>query len=123
MLAEGIIEPSSSAYSSPNVLVTKKDGSLRLCVDYRKLNKSSQTDAYPMPRIVDLLDGLGNSRYISTLDLTKGYWQVPVTVEDIPKNSICDTVWFVSVQSHAFWVTGCPCYLPEVDGPCDCWSQ
>ena len=87
MLAEGIIEPSSSAYSSPIVLVPKKDQAPRLCVDYRKLNKCTQADAYPMPRIDDLIDRLGNSRYISTLDLTKGYWQVPVAVEDRPKTA------------------------------------
>ena len=51
-------------------------------MDYRKLNKCTQVDAYPMPRIDDLIDRLGNSRYISTLDLTKGYWQVPVAVKD-----------------------------------------
>ena len=61
MLAEGIIEPSSSAYSSPIILVPKKDQALRLCMDYRKLNKCTQAGAYPMPRIDDLIDRLGNS--------------------------------------------------------------
>ena len=78
MLVAGVIEPSSSEWASPIVLVGKKDGTLRLCIDYRRLNSGSLTDAYPMPRIDDLIDRLGKARYISTLDLTRGYWQVPM---------------------------------------------
>ena len=78
MLEGGIIEPSNSDWSSPIVLVRKKDQYLRLCVDYRRLNSVSEMNAYPMPRIDDLIDQLGRARFISTLDLTRGYWQVPV---------------------------------------------
>ena len=77
MLEEGIIEPSMSEWCSPIVPVKKKDGSLRLCVDYRRLNSVSQSDAYPMPRVDDLIDQLGGAYYITTMDLTRGYWQVP----------------------------------------------
>lgn len=59
----------------------EKDGTLRICVDYRKLNSVSVADAYPMPRVDDLIDQLGKAKYITTLDLTKGYWQVPVAKE------------------------------------------
>ena len=76
MLDAGIIEPSSSEWASPIVLVNKKDGTLKLCVDYRRLNVESQMDAYPMPRIDDLIDRLGKAKFITMLDLTRGYWQV-----------------------------------------------
>ena len=78
MLRAGLIEVSRSPWASPIVLVPKKDGSLRLCVDYRKLNAVTRPDPFPMPRVEDLLDGLWGAKYITTLDLTKGYWQVPV---------------------------------------------
>ena len=64
MLDEGMIEPSSSEWTSPIVLVNKKDGTLRLCVDYRQLNAGSQMDEYPMPRIDDLIDRLGKAKFI-----------------------------------------------------------
>ena len=87
MLEDGIIEPSESDWASPIVLVKKKDNSIRLCVDYRKLNSETQVDAYPMPRIDDILDQIGQARYITTLDLARGYWQVPVAEEDRHKTA------------------------------------
>ena len=76
MLNQGTIEPSISERVSPIVPILKKDGSLRLCVDYQCLNAISQTNAYPMPRIDDLLDQLGQAHFMSTLDLTREYSQV-----------------------------------------------
>ena len=63
------------------MLVPKKDGTMRMCVDYRKLNRISIADAYPIPHIVELIDRLGGTKYILTLDLRRGYWQVPVAPE------------------------------------------
>lgn len=80
MQESGIIEPSTSEWSSPIVLVEQKDGMLRMCVDYRRLNSVSQADTYPMPRTDELIDRLGKAKYITTIDLTRGYWQVPVFV-------------------------------------------
>ncbi len=79
MLKLGVIEPSCSPWSSPFVLVPKPDGTLRFCNDFCHLNEVSEFDGYPMPRVDELLERLGRARYISTLDLTKGYWQVPLS--------------------------------------------
>ncbi len=79
MLEMGVIEESHSDWASPIVLVPKTDGSIRFCVDYRKVNAVSKFDAYPMPRVDELLDRLGTARFYSTLDLTKGYWQIPLS--------------------------------------------
>ena len=79
MLTAGLIEESLSEWSSPIVMVSKPDGSLRFCNDFRKVNEISKFDAYPMPRVDELLEKIGNARYITTLDLTKGYWQIPLT--------------------------------------------
>ncbi len=79
MLEMGVIEESHSDWASPIVLVPKTDGSVRFCVDYSKVNAVSKFDAYPMPRVDELLDRLGTARFYSTLDLTKGYWQIPLS--------------------------------------------
>lgn len=78
MLELGVIEESQSDWSSPIVLVPKPDGSWRFCNDFRQLNKVTKFDTYPMPRIDELIDRLGTARYMTTLDLTKGYWQIPL---------------------------------------------
>lgn len=78
MMDMGVIESSTSAWSSPIVLVPKKDGTLRLCLDFRKLNAVSKFDAYPMPCIDELIERIGRAKYITMLDHCKGYWQVPL---------------------------------------------
>lgn len=81
LLSNGIVRPSSSSYASPVILVNKKNGQKRLCVDYRALNRKTMKDKYPLPRIEDKLDCLGGNKYFSSLDLASGYYQVPVAEE------------------------------------------
>lgn len=87
MLELNIIEPSESPYSSPIVLVLKKDGSYRFCVDFRSLNKITVFDAEPMPNVDAMFSKLAGHAYFSRLDLSKGYWQVPLSVESRPKTA------------------------------------
>lgn len=71
----------------------RKEGRLRLCVDYRKLNEVSEVDAYSMPRIDEMIDSLGKAKYITTLDLTWGYWQVPMAKELHAKTAFTMPYW------------------------------
>ena len=112
MKAQGIIEPSSSERAAPVVIVRKKDASICLCVDYRRLNAVTRADAYPMPRIDELINQLGQAQYITTLDLTKGYWQVPVTEQDEPKTAFTTPFGLY----HALWPTRGTGHLPTNDG-------
>ena len=78
LLKKGLIEPSTSPYGAPILFVTKKDGSLRMVIDYRALNKITIRNRYPLPRIDDLLDQLQGAKYFSSMDLLSGYHQVPL---------------------------------------------
>ena len=108
MLEEGVIEPSNSEWASPMVIIKKKDDTLRLCVDYRKLNAITELDAYPMPRIEDILDQVGQARYISTLDLAKGYWQVPVVEDDRHKTAFVTNKGLYQFKVMPFGLCGAP---------------
>ena len=79
MLENDIIEESQSNWSSPCILVPKHDGGFRFCTDFRKVNDKTKSDSFPIPRIADCIDQIGNAKFVSTFDMLKGYWQVPLT--------------------------------------------
>ncbi len=108
MLDSGVIEPCHSSWSSPVVLVTKKDGSTRFCVDYRKVNEVTSKDAYPLPRIDDTLNALRGSQYFSTLNLYSGYWQVKVDPADIDKTAFVTRQELLRFTVMAFSLCNAP---------------
>ncbi|KAL0417132.1 UNVERIFIED_CONTAM: Retrovirus-related Pol polyprotein from transposon.6 [Sesamum latifolium] len=85
LLEKRFIQPSTSPWGAPVLFVKKKDGSMRLCVDYRQLNRVSVKNKYPLPRIDDLLDQLKGATTFSKIDLRSGYWQLRIAEKDIPK--------------------------------------
>ena len=93
---------------APIVLVKKKDGTLRFCVNYRKLNSLSQSDAYPMPRIDQLIDRLGQAKYVTTLDLTRGYWQVSVAENARVKTAFVTPFGLYQFRVMPFGLQGAP---------------
>ena len=87
MIEQKVIEPATCEWASPIVLVPKPDGSLRFCVDYRKLNSITIPDTYPLPRMDECIDSLGDAAVFTTLDCNSGYWQIPVHPEDKDKTT------------------------------------
>ena len=87
MLQMDVIEPASGPWSAPVVLIPKPDGSIRFCIDYRKLNAVTKNDSYALPRVDDCLDSLGEARYFTTLDANCGYWQIDVNEDDREKTA------------------------------------
>jgi len=91
LLTSGIIRPSTSPWAAPIVPVPKPDGSIRICIDYRGLNRVTIPDKYPMPQVKNIFDQLHGYRYFSTFDLAAGFWQVPNSPEDIHKTAfVCE---------------------------------
>lgn len=97
-------------------MVPKPDGTLRFCNDFRRLNEVSAFDSYPMPRVDELLDRLGRARFISTLDLTKGYWQVPLSLESREKTAFSTPSGHWHYRVLPFGLHGAPATFAEDDG-------
>ncbi|CAM5103905.1 unnamed protein product [Natator depressus] len=112
MLKMGAIRPPNSAWASPVVLVSKPDGEIHFCVDYCKLNAVTHPDNYPMPHRDELLEKLGRAQFISTLDLTKGYWQVPLDESAKERSAFIIHVGLYEFNVFPFGAK-CTRHLPE----------
>lgn len=108
MLASGAIRPSHSSWSSPIVLVPKKDASTRFCVDYRKVNDLTIKDVYPLPRTSDMLESLHGKRYFTTLDAASGYWQIPMEAASIAKTAFSCSEGFFEYVVMPFGLCNAP---------------
>ena len=108
LLRKGIVRPSNSPYASPIVVVQKKTGEIRLCVDYRELNARTRRDAYPLPRIDESLDALSGARWFSTLDLASGYNQVPMAEHDKDKTAFCTPFGLFEFNRMPFGLCNAP---------------
>jgi transposase InsO family protein len=108
MISMDVIEPSSGPWASPIVLIPKPDGSIRFCVDYRKLNTVTRKDCYALPRMDDCIDSLGDAKYFSTLDANAGYWQISVAKEDQDKTSFTSHRGLYSFKRLPFGLVTAP---------------
>ena len=105
MAEKDLIKPSTSLWSSSAIIIPKKNGGIRFCIDYRRLNKVIIPDSQPLPRIDDSLDALSGAKWFSTLDLKSGFYQVSVAEKDRPKTAFCipGGGGGCAVQGYAIW--------------------
>lgn len=108
LLERGLIQPSKSPYGAPILFVRKANGKLRMCVDYRALNKLTVKNRYPLPRIDELLDRLNGATVFTKLDLQSGYWQIRIAEEDIPKTAFRTRYGHFEWRVMPFGLTNAP---------------
>ncbi|KAI2644688.1 Retrovirus-related Pol polyprotein from transposon 17.6 [Labeo rohita] len=108
MLRHDLAEPSQSPWSSPCLLVPKPDNTFRFCTDYRKVNKVTKPDSFPLPRMEDCVDRVGSAKYVTKLDLLKGYWQVPLSQRASEISAFVTPDCFLQYKVLAFGMRNAP---------------
>lgn len=116
-----ITEESQSPWRSPKrekpvVVVPKTDGSIYLCIDYHKINKIATFDAFPLPQVNDMLEKVGQAQYISTLDLTKGCWQIPMAAADKEKTAFGTPWGLFQFKRMPFGLHWGSCFISVING-------
>jgi hypothetical protein len=111
MLSKGLIRPSALPWGSPVLFVNKRDGTIRLCVDYPKLNEVTIKNKYPLPKIEDLLDQLNGAKVFSKIDLCTRYHQLKVRESDIPKTAFTTHYGLFEYTVMSFGLTNAPAYF------------
>jgi hypothetical protein len=111
LLEQGFVRPSASPWGSPVLFVEKKDGTKRMCIDYRTLNSMTIKNKYPLPRIKDLLDRLKKAKFFSKIDLRSGYHQMKIREQDIPKTAFTTRYSLYEFVVVSFGLTNAPAYF------------
>jgi hypothetical protein len=111
LLEKGFIRPSSPPWGAPVLFVKKKDGSRRLCVDYRNLNEVTIKNKYPLPQIEDLFDQMRGAKILSKIDLRSGYHQLKIRTEDVPKIAFTTRYGLYEFLVMLFGLTNAPAYF------------
>ena len=114
LLAKGFIQPSQSPFGSPILFGQKKDGSLRMCIDYRGLNAITSRNRYPLPNIADLLDKFSGATVFSSLDLASGYHQIRISDDDVPKTAFTTPFGHYEFKVLSFGLTNAPATFQAV---------
>src|SRR6187401_3300119 len=110
-LRKGFIRPSASLWGSPVLFVAKRDGTIRLCIDYRSLNGVTIKNKYPLPKIEDLFDQLSGAKVFSKIDLRSGYYQLKIRTQDIPKTAFVTRYGLYECTVMSFGLTNAPAYF------------
>jgi len=110
-LRKGFIRPSASPWGSPVLFVAKRDGTIRLCIDYRSLNEVTIKNKYPLPKIEDLFDQLSGAKVFSKIDLRSGYYQLKIRPQDIPKTAFVTRYGLYECTVMSFGLTNAPAYF------------